>query len=236
MGARLRTARFSVLQCSPSVSAIQRQCPICFSVPQSAVHRQCPICFSVLQSAVHRQCPLRPTVPQNAVHRQCPLRPTVPQSAVHRQCPLRPTVPQSAAHRQCPLRPSMPQNAVHHQCPLRSSVLQCCPSSASGKGHLLLPRFVARHGFLVSGHWFLVSGSMKHCSLVLVVDGGVLNGSPKLAWAREFALSSVSGHDLLVSRDTRATISLFLNCSLVMVHQSLSERKRAIVRIGGLAS
>jgi len=81
---------------------------------------------------------LRSSVPQSAVHRQCPLHSFVP------ECSLSSSVPQSAAHRQCPLHSFVPE------CSLRSSVPhECCPLSASGKGHLLIPRCVVRHGFLV---------------------------------------------------------------------------------------
>jgi len=57
---------------------------------------------------------------------------------------LRSSVPQSAVHRRCPLHSFVPE------CSLRSSVPhECCPLSASAKGHLLIPRCVERHGFLV---------------------------------------------------------------------------------------
>jgi len=125
LGARLRTARFFALQCSPPVSAVQRQCSLHSSVPQSAVVSaqsvppSCPptavsarsVRSSVLStvSAVQHQCPFRSSVPphpQSAVHRQCLLCSSVPQSALHHQCPLRAPVPQSAVHRQLVGKPT----------------------------------------------------------------------------------------------------------------------------------
>jgi len=44
LAARLRIARFFVLQCSPPGSAVQRHCPLHSSVLQNAVHRQYQRC------------------------------------------------------------------------------------------------------------------------------------------------------------------------------------------------
>ena len=53
-------------------------------------------------------------------------------------------------------------STIHRQYPLRSSVPQCCPSLASGKGYLLIPRCMAPPRFpcfcFVGGEALSVSG------------------------------------------------------------------------------
>ena len=147
VGARLRIARFFVLQCQccpPSVTIPFPRASECCppSVPNPFL-RVSELCSPSVSAPLLRSSVL-------STSERCPP-----------QCPFCSSVPQSAVHRQCAFRSSVPQSAVHRQCPLRSFVPQCCSSSISGKGHSLLPRCVTRHGFFVSGHCFLV--------LVLVV-------------------------------------------------------------------
>ena len=236
--------RFFVLQCSPTAvlsNGIVRSIPPCLRALSTHSARS----FSVPQSAVHRQCPLRSSVPQSAVHRQC-LRSlsTVNARSVSPYIRALPTVsarffsvPQSAVHRQCPLHSfvpfSVPQSAVHRQCPLRSSVPhECCPLSASGKGHLLIPRCVVRHGFLV--FWTLFT-----CFWFWWWAGRHYNGP--LPWFWWF--SRYTCHGFLVSEYVRATSYDLTMCALPprspvtrCACYFLWPHSAIVVRFGSLAS
>jgi hypothetical protein len=145
IGARLRTTRFFVLQCYPTVSAVHGQCPFRFSVPQSAVHHQCPLRSSVPQSAVHRPLSVSAPFLRSSVlstpSECCPPSVPIPFPRVSECCP--PSVsaslfgssvhshPQSAVPilrtSEC-CSPSVPNpflrasvlSTVYRQCPLRS--------------------------------------------------------------------------------------------------------------------
>jgi len=151
VGARLRTARFFVLQCYPTVSAVHRQCPFRFSVPQSAVHRPPSVPAPFLRTSVlstpSECCP--PSVPITfpRASERCP--PPVPNSflrasvlsTVYRQCPLRSSAPPLLRSSAPPCSPDLralstvcacsvppcsqhPQNAVHRPPPVPNSFLR----------------------------------------------------------------------------------------------------------------
>jgi len=116
------------------------------------------------------------------------------------RCP--PSVPDlflhGAVHRQCPgcvppcLRALSTVSARCIPSCLSASVPdECCPLSASAKGHLLIPRCVVHHGFLVS-ELFFVSGGER---------GDTINGPLPWFWR----LSRYTCHGFLVSVYVLAT-------------------------------
>jgi len=149
VGARLRSARFFVLQCQccpPSVPVLFLRASECCPPPTVNVRSVPPFLralntLRVLSTVSAHSFPLRLRVLSTvSAHSVPPCLRVLFTVSVRSAPPLtfpRALHPQSAVHRQCPFCSSVPQSAVHRQCPLRSAVPQCCPSSASGKGHLL---------------------------------------------------------------------------------------------------
>ena len=134
VGARLRSARFFVLQCQccpPSVPVLFLRASECCPPPTVNVRSVPPFLralntLRVLSTVSAHSFPLRLRVLSTvSAHSVPPCLGVLFTVSVRSAPPL--TFPR-ALH---------PQSAVHRQCPLRSAVPQCCPSSASGKGHLL---------------------------------------------------------------------------------------------------
>ena len=214
----LRSSVLSTLRVL-STATVHRKCPLGSSAPQ-----RCPPQLSTVSArwvppclgAVHRRCPQQVPAALLRASERCP-------PPLHHKCPLRSSVPQSAVNRKCPVRSSVPQSAAHLSARSVSLCLRalstvsarCVPpclralSSVSARAvslraserrppsvpaAFLRPSVLAAF-LLVSGHSFLF--------LVLVVG-----------WE---TLSMVRFLGSELSHDTRATISLFLNCSLVLV-------------------